>query len=58
MLSALAADSISGDFNPELLSGFYRRYYVIKRTANSCIALCSSTKAVRISSARTVKRVP
>ena len=29
-----------------------------KLTANSCIALCSSTNAVSISSARTTKRFP
>ena len=30
----------------------------IKLTANACIALCSSTNAVSISSARTMKRFP
>jgi len=29
-----------------------KRHYNIKLTANSCIALCSSRNAVRISSAR------
>jgi hypothetical protein len=34
------------------------RHYEIKLTANSCIALSSSTKAVSSSSARTMKRCP
>jgi hypothetical protein len=37
---------------------FLRGHYEIKLTANSCIALCSSTKAVNISSARMMKRFP
>jgi len=32
--------------------------YTIKLTANSCIALCSSTNAVSFSSARTTNRFP
>ena len=32
--------------------------YEIKSTANSCIALCSSTNAVSFSSARTMYRLP
>ena len=35
-----------------------RGYHEIKLTANSCIARCSSTNAVSISSARTMKRFP
>src|SRR5215469_2006492 len=34
------------------------RPYEIKLTANSCIALCSSTNEVNISSERTMKRFP
>jgi hypothetical protein len=34
------------------------KFYETKLTANSCIALCSSTNAVNISSARTTKRFP
>ena len=35
-----------------------RSDYEIKLTANACIALCSSTNAVSISSACTIKRFP
>ena len=34
------------------------KFYETKLTANSCIALCSSTNAVNISSARTMKSFP
>jgi hypothetical protein len=37
---------------------FLRSQYKTKLTLNSCIALSSSTNAVRISSVRTMKRVP
>src|SRR5438874_10907006 len=35
---------------------FLHGHYKVKLTANSCIALCSSKKAVSFSSARTIKR--
>jgi len=34
------------------------KFYTIRLTANSCIALCSSRNAVSFSSARTTKRFP
>jgi len=44
------------DSAPGALAHLLRSDYAIKLTANSCIALSSSTNAVRISSARTMKR--
>ena len=42
----------------EMLSNEFHRFYEIKLTANSCIALCSSRNAVSFSSAHTTKRFP
>ena len=51
-----AIDGVNAIFASRRFQFQEARHYQIKLTANSCIALCSSTNAVSISSARIMKR--